>query len=233
MVRSVPEVRAALRRGDLRLGTTDAYFLDRLAGTFATDVATASRTGLMRLDTCTWDEELCALFGVPIEALPEIRTTTAGFGEIAGTPVTAAIVDQQAALFGHGCRSAGDLKITLGTGAFLLAVAAARPAPGTLSGLLPTVAWDTGNGPIYAVDGGVYDVGSAIDWAVLPGTPVGSATSAASAASRRSSAASASSLRSPASPLRGGTATPGRSSAASATPARSPTSGRRCSRASR
>lgn len=169
MLRTVPEVQAALRKGDLRLGTTDAYFLDRLAGTFATDASTASRTGLMHLDTCAWDEDLCALFGVPIAALPEIRTTTAGFGAIGGTPVAAAIVDQQAALFGHGCRSAGALKITLGTGAFLLAVAGERPAAGTLSGLLPTVAWDLGDGPVYAVDAGVYDVGSAIDWAVSAG----------------------------------------------------------------
>ena len=74
--------RSLLKQGRLRLGTSDAFFLDRLTGTFATDVTTASRTSLMSLDTCTWDPELCKLFGVPIECLPEIRSTAGDFGQV-------------------------------------------------------------------------------------------------------------------------------------------------------
>ncbi|MFV2001440.1 MAG: FGGY family carbohydrate kinase, partial [Paracoccaceae bacterium] len=59
----------------LRLGTSDAYFLDRLGGVYATDPSTASRTSLMNLRTLQWDETLCEIFGVPIELLPEIRPT--------------------------------------------------------------------------------------------------------------------------------------------------------------
>jgi glycerol kinase len=65
-----------LKLGRLRLGTSDAFFLDRLTGTFATDVTTASRTSLMSLDTLQWDDELCEVFGVPRECLPEIQWLT-------------------------------------------------------------------------------------------------------------------------------------------------------------
>ncbi|MGY2499098.1 FGGY family carbohydrate kinase, partial [Klebsiella pneumoniae] len=73
IVRNLPAAQSALRAGRLRLGTTDAYFLDRLTGVFATDVTTASRTSLMNLATGQWDSQLCELFGVPMETLPQIR----------------------------------------------------------------------------------------------------------------------------------------------------------------
>lgn len=163
-------VRQAAAKGRLRMGTTDAFFLDRLAGTFATDCATASRTGLMNIETGQWDSRLCALFGVPMESLPEIRANIAGFGAIGNVPVAAAIVDQQAALYGHGARSHGDAKITFGTGAFALAVTGATVRRDALDrGLLPTLAWNLGDGPVYAIDGGVQDAGSAVEWALRAG----------------------------------------------------------------
>jgi glycerol kinase len=163
-LREVPGVAAAQAAGRLRLGTTDAFFLDRLAGVFATDRATASRTGLMDLRSGDWSADLCALHGVPIASLPSIRDVDAGFGRIGGVPVRVSIVDQQAALSGHGCRAPGDCKVTFGTGAFLLAVAGPmRPEAGSL---LPTVGWSlAGQGTTYAVEGGVYDAGAAVDWA--------------------------------------------------------------------
>jgi glycerol kinase len=158
-------VAQAMKAGRLRLGTTDAFFLDRLAGQFATDVTTASRTSLMNLRTGKWDPELCRLFGVPIECLPEIRPTTGDFGHINGIPVTASIVDQQAALYGHGCREPGDAKITFGTGAFALVLTGTEIVRAPERGLLPTVAWQIGEQMSYALDGGVYDAGSAVEWA--------------------------------------------------------------------
>ncbi len=164
MLAHLPAVAAAHRAGRLRLGTTDAFFLDRLTGTFATDRATASRTGLMDLGTGGWSPPLCDLYGVPMECLPPIRDTDAGFGDIAGVPVMVSTVDQQAALYGHGCRTPGDAKITFGTGAFLLALTGnARPATPDLS---PTVAWSlVGQGTTLAAEGGVYDAGAALEWA--------------------------------------------------------------------
>jgi glycerol kinase len=164
---------AAARRladvGKLRLGTTDAFFLDRLTRRFETDITTASRTSLMNITTGEWDEELCRLFRVPIEALPRIVPSSGDFGALAcgnlKAPLTASIVDQQASLYGHGCRKQGDAKITFGTGAFALQVTGELQRP-RASGLLPTVAWQkTGEAPMYAVDGGVYCASSAVNWA--------------------------------------------------------------------
>jgi glycerol kinase len=165
IVSNIPAGKEALAAGRLRLGTTDAFFLDRLTGQFATDVTTASRTSLMNLETGRWDKDLCDLFGVPMSCLPEIRSTVADFGSIDGVPVAASVVDQQAALFGHGCRKPGDAKITFGTGAFALAVTGDEIAHAPEKGLLPTVAWSVEGKTTYAVDGGVYDAGSAVEWA--------------------------------------------------------------------
>jgi glycerol kinase len=163
---NVDEAKVLHKQRRLRLGTSDAFFLDRLAGTFATDVTTASRTSLMNLETLAWDPVLCDLFGVPVECLPEIRSTADDFGTIGKMPVTASVVDQQAALFGHGCRGTGDAKITFGTGAFALCVAGDKPLRDVASGLLPTIAWRLKNAaPAYALDGGVYNAASAVNWA--------------------------------------------------------------------
>lgn len=170
LLRHNDDARRLETRGLLRLGTTDAFFLQHLTGVCATDVTTASRTGLMNLESGEWDGELCALFGVPVECLPPIRPTVTEFGSVQidglRLPITANATDQQAALYGHGCRIAGDAKITFGTGAFALALTgnAIRRAPE--QGLLPTVAWRmAGKDPVYALDGGVYCASSAVNWA--------------------------------------------------------------------
>jgi glycerol kinase len=121
----------------------------------------------MNLATGEWDPELCRLFGVPMHLLPPIQACVGEFGiaRRMNVPIVAGIVDQQAALFGHGCRTAGQAKITFGTGAFALAVTGRLPVSAPDSGLLPTVAWRLGAQTIYAVDGGVYNAGSALDWA--------------------------------------------------------------------
>lgn len=163
----VPAARTLANTGRLRLGTSDAFFLDRLCGRYATDVTTASRTSLMNLATGQWDPELCRLFGVPMELLPSIVPTVHEHGVIRGTrlPLVASVVDQQAALMGHGCHAPGDVKITFGTGAFALALSGEAPVRGTGAGILPTVAWRIGARTTYAIDGGVYNAGSALDWA--------------------------------------------------------------------
>ena len=159
------EAEQLLEQGKLRLGTTDAFFLDRLADRFVTDITTASRTSLLNLETGDWDIELCELFGVPVETLPQIVPTTGDLGRIGDIPITASVVDQQASLYGHGCRQPGDAKITFGTGAFALTLSGKQLLRSPEQGLLPTVAWQREDeAPVYALDGGVYCAGSAIDW---------------------------------------------------------------------
>lgn len=159
------DAKPLLEQGKLRLGTTDAFFLDRLAGRFVTDITTASRTSLLNLESGDWDAELCQLFGVPREALPPIVPTTGDLGNIGGIALRASVVDQQASLYGHGCRRQGDAKITFGTGAFALTLCGNELQRSPEQGLLPTIAWQLdGEAPVYALDGGVYCAGSAIDW---------------------------------------------------------------------
>ncbi len=166
IIDELPEARRLLARGRLRLGTSDSFFLDRLTGVFATDVATASRTSLMSLKTGQWDPELCRLFGVPLDCLPEIRATAGDFGSAGRQPVSASVVDQQAALFGHGCRRPGQAKITFGTGAFALAVTERLATPDEAAGMNRSMAWRLADGPmVYAVEGGLYDAASAVNWA--------------------------------------------------------------------
>jgi glycerol kinase len=164
--RHIPPAAELARLGHLRLGTTDAFFRDRLTGRFETDIATASRTSLMNLETGTWDPDLCALFGVPIDCLPAIGPTSGDLGRLpGGARLHASIVDQQAALFGHGCRKPGATKVTFGTGAFVQCLTGALVRP-ELPGPLPTVAWQRQGEPVtYALDGGVYAAGSAVNWA--------------------------------------------------------------------
>ncbi|MEM9221709.1 MAG: FGGY family carbohydrate kinase [Pseudomonadota bacterium] len=165
LYRNTPDAAALAAAGRLCLGTTDGFFRQHLTGRTETDIATASRTSLMSLDTGEWDAELCALFGVPETSLPTITPTHGALGAISRERVLAAsIVDQQAALRGHGCSAPGEAKITFGTGAFALAVSGTtRPAVGP--GALPTVAWGASDGALtYALEGGVYAAGAAVNW---------------------------------------------------------------------
>ena len=169
ILKHVPQAQKLIKKGRLKLGTSDSFFIHRLTGEYATDVTTASRTSLMNLTTCNWDPELCELFEIPMEILPEIRPTTAHFGVFSSRgrmiPITASVVDQQAALLGHGCYEAGQVKATFGTGVFALANVGERIYSDHSSGILSTVAWQLTDGkPVYAVDAGVYNAGSALNW---------------------------------------------------------------------
>ncbi len=154
------------QQGRLRLGTSDAYFNARLTRNFATDITTASRTSLMDLETGQWSEELCELFGVPMDCLPKIQPSVSDFGQHIGMPLSASIVDQQAALYGHGCDQPGLAKFTFGTGAFALVNTGANRIDGSKYGINSTIAWQVRDGaPQRALEGGLYNAASAVNWA--------------------------------------------------------------------
>jgi glycerol kinase len=169
ILKNVPQAEKLFKNDRLKLGTSESFFIYRLTGEYATDVTTASRTSLMNLATCDWDPKLCELFEIPIEILPQIRPTTAHFGVLTSkdrqVPIAASVVDQQAALLGHGCYAAGQVKATFGTGVFALANVGERIHSDHSSGILSTVAWQMADcKPVYAVDAGVYNAGSAVNW---------------------------------------------------------------------
>lgn len=165
---NIPKAKILQKQGKLRLGTTDAFFIEHLTGNFYTDISTASRTSLLNLKTGGWDPELCDLFGVSIDCLPEIKNNNDCFGEIDignnSIPLLVSIVDQQASLYGHCALYQGDTKITFGTGGFALSLI--NKLPNTVNGPSLTVAWKMRlKDIVYAVEGGIYCAGSALNWA--------------------------------------------------------------------
>src|SRR5215212_7441839 len=163
------EVARAVDAGTARLGTVDSFLCDRLGAGFATDSSTASRT---QLGAPEWDPSLLDVFGVPGDPLPAIMDTAGDLGTLRHDswpielPLRARLVDQQAALAGAGCVSAGLVKATYGTGVFVLAHAGdERPEPE--GGLLPTVAWRVDGRVEWAIDGGVFTAGALLDWLSL------------------------------------------------------------------
>ncbi len=162
---NIPAAQQALKEGKLRIATMESFFIDRLTGHFQTDVNSASRTSLMNIHTLQWDEELCEIFGIPMEILPPIVSNIFDFGHYKNIPITSTIIDQFASIYAHGCRSAGDGKITFGTGAFLQILTGALKAENPQNGLLPALCWKFNDeNPMFGLDGGVYNAASAINW---------------------------------------------------------------------
>lgn len=169
---------AGVQDGSVAVGTVDSYLVARLTGgaRHVTDASNASRTLLLDLRTGSWSDELCDMFGVPRESLPEVVPS---WGEVARTdsrsflgldvPVSGIAGDQQAALFGQACYSVGDTKCTYGTGSFVLVNTGSEVVPGGVgenaSGLLSTVAWMAPDGALtYAQEGSIFVTGAAVQW---------------------------------------------------------------------
>ena len=164
----VPNLRDKIKDGHLRFGTIDSFLLWKLTGgrVHATDHTNASRTMLYNIKTGYWDDELLEIFKIPSEILPEIMNSDSQFGEThIGTknvPITGIMGDQQSSLFAQGCFRKGDLKITYGTGTFVLANTGKdiyrEP------GVFPTVAWSISSGITYAMEGGIFSSGNVVNW---------------------------------------------------------------------
>ena len=167
--------RSTATRPELAFGTVDTWLLWNLTGGFdggvhATDVTNASRTMLMDLATCEWDDAIVGELGIPRSVLPEIRGSSEVYGDgvddLAGVPIAAMLGDQHAALFGQTCFEAGEAKCTYGTGAFMLMHTGITPVAST-HGLITTVAARLG-GPetptTYALEGSVAVAGALVQW---------------------------------------------------------------------
>lgn len=170
---NVPGAQARAERGELAFGTVDSWLIYKLTGAHLTDVSNASRTMLFDIHKCQYDPKLAALLGVERSMLPEVLPSCAEFGRVlpglpgmealAGVPICGVAGDQQAALFGQRCFDAGDMKITYGTGCFLMMNTGVMPV-NSRTGLITTVAWDTGGGASYALEGSIFNAGSAVKW---------------------------------------------------------------------
>lgn len=164
--------RTLAAEGKLLFGTVECWLIWKLTGNHVTDVTNAARTMLMNITTMEWDTDLCRRLGIPMGILPKIVDNAGQFGIVRKDPsippamwgkaVTASAGDQQAALFGQTCFSLGDTKNTYGTGCFALMNIGHRPIFDDK--LITTVGWKIGDDITYALEGSVFNAGSAIQW---------------------------------------------------------------------
>ena len=168
-----PNTWALVESGRYAIGTVDSYLIARMTrGTWhVTDVSNASRTLLFDLEAGDWSDELCALFGVPRDALPEVVPS---WGHLATTdpraflgmelPIAGIAGDQQSALFGQTCFEVGMSKCTYGTGSFILTNTGSEVVRSD-AGLLSTAAWRSPEGETtYALEGAIFVTGAAVQW---------------------------------------------------------------------
>ena len=170
---NVSGARAKAEAGDLVFGNIDTWCIWNLTGgvnggVHVTDVSNASRTMLMNLQTLDWDNEILSLMGIPRSMLPAIKASSEvygnGVGTLQGIPIAGDLGDQQAALFGQTCFSAGEAKNTYGTGCFMLMNTGTKVVP-SKSGLLTTLGYKIGDQPaVYALEGSIAITGALVQW---------------------------------------------------------------------
>jgi len=172
LVRRHPELARQLAAGKALAGTIDAYLIHRLTGgaVFATDATNASRTLLYDIHRLRWDDELCGWWQVPPAALPEVRDSTAHFGEttLGGAlprplPICGVMGDSQASLLAQGCLEPGAAKVTFGTGSSVLLNLGSKPRLSD-HGVLTALAWVHGGVPTYAFEGIIINSAATLAW---------------------------------------------------------------------
>ena len=172
LVQNRPELRRKLASGEALIGTIDAYLIYRLTGgkVFATDSTNASRTLLFDITRLRWDDELCALWEVPRAALPEVRESSARFGETTldgalarSLPICGVMGDSQASLFAQRCFAPGAAKVTFGTGSSVLLNIGATPRFST-RGVVTWLAWVHRGVPTYAFEGIIISSAATLAW---------------------------------------------------------------------
>lgn len=171
LLENVPHARERAARGELAFGTIDSWLFWKLTGgrSHATDVTNASRTMLLNIETCQWDDELLSLLQIPRSVLPDVLPSSHIYGEtdadLFGAPIRlgGAAGDQQSALFGQNCTHHGMAKNTYGTGCFMLMNIGNKPLV-SKSRLLTTVACSVEDRREYALEGSVFIAGAAVQW---------------------------------------------------------------------
>ena len=165
-------VREHIKQGNAYFGTVDTWLLYRFTNgaKYATDYTNASRTMFFNLKSLRWDEELIGTYGLTGINLPEIKSSSASFGETflegafkTPVPIAALIGDSHAAAFGEGCFDAGSGKATLGTGCSILMNIGGKPVHST-NGMVTTICWSTADRIDYALEGVIVSCGATLEW---------------------------------------------------------------------
>lgn len=172
LLQNVPEANELLTKNRLRFGTIDTWILWKLSSgqLHVTDYTNASRTMLFNIHDRRWDPDLLTLFAIPASILPEVQPSNVIYGAVnpqitggVSVPLAGLAGDQQAALYGQKCWTAGTAKSTYGTGAFLV-MNTGSDSVHSKQGLLTTLAADATGQPAYALEGAIFIAGAAIEW---------------------------------------------------------------------
>ena len=172
LVRNNPELARKLASGEALIGTIDAYLIYRLTNgaVFATDSTNASRTLLFDIGKLRWDEELCSWWQVPLHSLPEVRDSSAQFGNttLDGAltrllPICGVIGDSQASLFAQRCFEPGSAKVTFGTGSSVLLNIGPKMKL-SQNGVVTALAWVIKGVPTYAFEGIIISSAATLSW---------------------------------------------------------------------
>lgn len=168
---NVKGARELARKGELLFGTVDTWLIWNLTKgrVHVTDYSNASRTMMYNINSLTWDKDILNELDIPVNMLPEVRASSGIYGMADSSffggeiPVAGAAGDQQAALFGQACFNKGDIKNTYGTGCFILMNTGNRPVF-SKNGLVTTIAWGIDGNVSYALEGSIFNAGSAVQW---------------------------------------------------------------------
>lgn len=172
MLENIPGVRGEAEKGTLALGTIDSWLVYKLTKekSFKTDYSNASRTQLMNIKELKWDPEVCSIFDIPMEALPEICDSDSVFGhtDLEGyldreIPICGILGDSHGALYGHNCRTAGGIKATYGTGSSVMMNTGESPFFSS-HGLSTSLAWRIQGKASYVLEGNINYTGAVISW---------------------------------------------------------------------
>ncbi len=168
---TVDGARSRAEAGELLFGTVDSFLIWNLTGgkVHATDATNAARTLLFNIHEGRWDEDICALLGIPMKMLPDVRDCAGDFGKtqagLFGTPIPIRGVagDQQAATVGQACFEPGMLKSTYGTGCFALLNTGDTPVA-SQNRLLTTIGYQLNGKRTYALEGSIFIAGAVVQW---------------------------------------------------------------------
>jgi len=160
------------KNGELKCGTIDSWLIWNLTSgkSHVIDYCNASRTLLFNIKNIDWDDKMLHEIGVPREIMPKPLPSSGIFGmtdesilEGVSIPISGAVGDQQAALFGQACFDPGMVKVTYGTGGTLVMNIGEKPTVSE-NGMLTSICWGLDNKIYYSLEGLLYVVGASVQW---------------------------------------------------------------------
>ena len=172
ILENVDGVMEGVKRGEIIAGTLDTWLIWKMTNgkVYMTDYSTAARTMLFNIRAGEWDDDILKKLDIPRSILPDIYPSSMLFGYTepecfldSKIAISGSAVDQPAALFGQACFEPGMVKTTYGTGCFMEMNTGDKVVT-SKNELLSIVAWGLNDKKTYALEGGVYITGAAVQW---------------------------------------------------------------------